>query len=387
MSRDAGLPTIWTATENVLWKAPLPGPAGSTPVVWDDHIFLTSAKGQDLVLLCLDTSGKQLWEKVLGSGDQAVRGDEGNYASPSPATDGKHVWAMMGNGLIGCYDFAGNEIWKFDLQQRYGKFSIAFGMTSTPILDGDKLYIQLLHTNYYLLVAFDKLTGKELWKHDRQSDARAECEHSYASPTLYRDNAQEYLLAHGCDYVTAHSLADGHEIFRCGKLNAPGEKYNATLRFVASPVAAEGLVVVPSAKNGPVLGLKVDAKGNITDSQEGHVWRMDDNTPDVPSPLVHEGLVYLCRENGVLLCLDAKTGERLYMERTHSQRHRASPVYADGKIFLTARDGHVTVVKPGRTFEILANNEIGEPVSSSPAIAGGRIYLRSYEHLFAIGTK
>lgn len=387
VSRDTGLPTSWSATENVLWKVPLPGPAGATPVVWDDRIFLTSAKGQDLVLLCFDTSGKQLWEKVIGTGDEPVRGDEGNMASPSPATDGKHVWAMMGNGMIGCYDFAGNEVWKFDLQQRYGKFSIAFGMTSTPILDGDKLYIQLLHTNYYLLAALDKLTGKELWKHDRQSDARAECEHSYASPTLYRDGSHEFLLAHGCDYVTAHSLTDGHEIFRCGRLNAPGEKYNATLRFVASPVAAEGLIVVPSAKNGPVLGLKVDAKGNITDTQEGHVWRIDDNTPDVPSPLVHDGLVYLCRENGVLLCLDAKTGERLYMERTHSQRHRGSPVYADGKIFLTARDGHVTVVKPGRKFEVLANNEIGEPVSSSPAIANGRIYLRSYEHLFAIGAK
>jgi outer membrane protein assembly factor BamB len=114
---------------------------------------------------------------------------------------------------------------------------------------------------------------------------------------------------------------------------------------------------------------------------------MEDNTPDVPSPLVHDGLVYLCRENGILLCLDAKTGEKLYMERTHSQRHRASPVYADGKIFLTARDGHVTVVKAGRTFEVLANNEIGEAVSASPAVSNGRIYLRSFDSLFAIGKK
>lgn len=387
VSRETGLPTTWSATENVVWRTPLPGPAGATPVVWNDRIFLTSAKGQDLVLLCLDVNGKILWEKTLGTGDQAVRGDEGNMASPSPATDGAHVWAMMGSGAIGCYDFAGNEKWKFDLQERYGKFKIAFGMSSTPILDGDKLYLQLFHTGYHLLIALDKATGAEAWKHDRTSDARAECEHSYSSPTLYRDGKRELLLAHGCDYVTGHSLKDGAEIFRCGRLNAPGEKYNPTLRFVASPVAAEGLIVVPSAKNGPVLGLKVEAQGNITDSADGHVWRMDDNTPDVPSPLVHDGLVYLCRENGLLLCLDAKTGERLYMERTHSQRHRASPLFADGKIFLTARDGHVTVVKPGRTFEILANNEIGEAVSASPAVAGGRIYLRSYDALYAIGKK
>jgi outer membrane protein assembly factor BamB len=387
ISHETGLPVTWSATENVLWKTPLPGPAGATPVVWDDRIFLTSAKEQDLVLIGLDTAGKILWEKVMGSGDQPVRGDEGNMASPSPVTDGVHVWAMMGSGVVGCYDFAGNEVWKFDLQERYGKFKIAFGMTSTPILDGDKLYLQLFHTGYHLLIALDKATGAEVWKHDRTSDARAECEHSYSSPTLYRDAKNEYLLAHGCDYVTAHSLKDGSELLRCGKLNNPGEKYNPTLRFVASPVAAEGLIVVPSAKNGPVLGLRTDATGNITDATAGHVWRMDDNTPDVPSPLIHDGLVYLCRENGVLLCLDAKTGERLYMERTHSQRHRASPVYADGKIYLTARDGHVTVVKAGRTFEKLADNEIGEPVSASPAFAGGRIYLRSYEHLFAIGKK
>lgn len=387
VSRETGLPTTWSATENVAWRVPLPGPAGATPVVWDDHIFLTSAKGQDLVLICVSTSGKVLWERKMGTGDEAVRGDEGNSASPSPATDGKHVWAMLSTGELGCYDFAGNEVWKFNLQDRYGKFSIAFGMTSTPVLDGDKLYVQLLNTNYYTLAALDKTTGREIWKHDRQSDARAECEHSYASPTLYRDAKHEFLLAHGNDYVTAHRLSDGAEIFRCGRLNAPGEKYNATLRFVASPVAAEGLVVVPSAKNGPVLGLSVDASGNITDSAAGHVWRMDDNTPDVPSPLVHDGLVYLCRENGVLLCLDAKTGERYYMERTHSQRHRASPVFADGKIYLTARDGHVTVVKAGRTFEILADNEIGEAVSASPAVSNGRIYLRSFDALYAIGKK
>jgi outer membrane protein assembly factor BamB len=385
-STETGLPTTWSATENVVWKLPLPGPAGATPVVWGDRIFLTSAKGQDLVLICADTSGKLLWERKLGTGDETVRGDEGNSASPSPSTDGKHVWAMLSTGELGCYDFDGNQVWQFNLQERYGKFSIQFGMTSTPVLDGDKLYIQLLHTNYYLLAAIDKLTGKDLWKHERQSDAKAECEHSYASPVLYRDGKNEFLLAHGCDYVTAHSLKDGAELFRCGGLNPEG-KYNMTLRFVASPVAAEGLIVVPSAKNGPVLGLSVNAKGDITKSSAGHFWRRDDNTPDVPSPLVHDGLVYLCRENGILICLDARTGEQLYYERTHSQRHRASPVYADGKVYLTARDGMVTVVKAGRKFEVLASNDIGEAISASPVISGGRIYLRTYDSLIAIGTK
>lgn len=384
VSSEKGLPAHWSKTENVAWRLPLPGPAGATPVVWEDRIFLTSSKeGGDLVLICASTEGKQLWEVTVTGGDKTVRGDEGNSASPSPVTDGKHVWAFMANGVLGCYDFAGKEVWKIDLQERYGRFSIQFGLTSTPLLDGDRLYLQLLHSNAALVVALDKATGKEIWRQKRPSDARAECEHSYASPVIYRDDKQAYLLTHGCDYVVAHRLEDGQEIWRCGGLNPKGN-YNETLRFVASPVAVPGLIVVPSAKNGPVLGLSPDAKGDISNSGDAHLWTRPENTPDVPSPLVYEGLVYLCRENGVLICMDAKTGRELYQQRAFSDRYRASPVYADGKIFLTARGGVVTVVKAGPKFEILASNDLGEPISASPAISGGRIYLRTFEALYAI---
>jgi outer membrane protein assembly factor BamB len=387
-SQETGLATRWNKTENVAWRLPLPGPAGATPVVWGDHIFLTSAKGQDLVLMCVDTSGRPLWERLVGTGDHAVRGDEGNAASPSPSTDGQHVWAMMGTGDLACYDFQGNQAWKCNLQEQYGKFKNQFGMTSTPVLDGDRLYLQLLHSGAALVLCLDKATGAEIWRQTRPSDARAECEHSYASPVLYRDNNHEFLLTHGCDYVVAHQLSDGGELWRCGGLNPKG-RYNPTLRFVASPVAAEGLVVVPSAKNGPVLGLSPDARGDISETQEGHVWTRGENTPDVPSPLVHDGLVYLCRENGVLICMDAITGRELYQERTHTQRYRASPVYADGKVYLTARDGVVTVVKAGRTFEVLATNKLGDEndavsISASPAISDRTIYLRTFEALYAI---
>jgi outer membrane protein assembly factor BamB len=184
----------------------------------------------------------------------------------------------------------------------------------------------------------------------------------------------------------ANSLTDGEEIWRCGGLNPKG-RYNNTLRFVASPLAVPGLIVVPSAKHGPVLGLDPASKGDITDSQQGHLWTIERDTPDVSSPLIHDGLVYLCREDGTLMCVDAKSGEQVYQERCHEDRHRASPVYADGKIILTARDGTVTVVKPGRKFQILSQNTMGEPISASPAIAGGRIYLRTFEALYAIGNK
>jgi outer membrane protein assembly factor BamB len=260
-------------------------------------------------------------------------------------------------------------------------------MSSSPLLDGDRLYLQLLHTNEQLVLALDKKTGREIWQHARQTDAREESMHSYASPFLYRFDKQEFLIVHGADYVTAHNLKDGHEIWRSGGLNPP-ENYNPFFRFVASPSASSGLIVVPSAKNGPVLGINPkDATGDLTGSTANYHWKMTDSTPDVPSPLIHGGLVYLCRENGVLLCLDAKTGEQYYMERTHNQRHRASPVYADGKIYLTATDGLVTVVKAGKKFEVISQNNIEERLSASPAISGGIIYLRSYDALYAIGGK
>lgn len=385
-SHETGVPVKWSKDENVVWRTELPGPAGSTPVIWDDRIYLTSADGDSLVLIALDKSGKHLWKRSLADHNKTVRGDEGNYASPSPSTDGKHVWAMMGTGDIGCFTADGQEVWKFNLQDRYGKFDIQFGMTSTPVLDGNRLYLQLLHSGGAKVIALDKLTGAEVWQQNRPSDAREECEHSYASPIIYRDDKLDLLVTHGCDYVVAHRIDDGAEVWRCGGLNPLGN-YNPTLRFVASPVAVPGLIIVPSAKNGPVLALDPASKGDISDSKEGHFWTREHNTPDVPSPLVVDGLVYLCREDGTLLCLDAKTGAEIYPkpQRTHSDRYRASPVYADGKIYLTARGGMVTVVKAGKTFEVLSSNDLGEAISSSPAISGGRIYLRTFNALYAIG--
>jgi outer membrane protein assembly factor BamB len=381
---EKDLPIKWNESENVAWRTELPGQAGATPVVWGDRIFLTSARDNgDLLLLCLDTSGKILWEQGISSGNQAVRKDEGNYASPSPCTDGKFVWTFMGTGELACFNVDGQPQWKFNVAERYGKLNIAFGMTSTPVLDGDRLYLQLLHTNAALVICLDKLSGKEIWKHVRTSDAHSECLHSYASPIMYRDSKQSYLITHGCDYVIAHNLKDGSEIWRCGGMNPKG-KYNPTLRFVASPAAAPGLIVVPTAKNGPVLALSPNVKGDISNSDEGHFWTRLQNTPDVPSPLIHDGLVYLCRENGVLICMDAKTGEELYQTRIFSDRYRASPVYADGNIYLTSRKGVVTVVKAGRTFQEVSVNNLEEEISASPAFSNGKIYLRSFDALYCI---
>jgi outer membrane protein assembly factor BamB len=396
ISHETDLPTTWSEEKGVLWQLPLPGPAGSTPVVWGKQIFLTSAESSDpvnnpaekdsLVLMSVSTDGKLLWKREISGNNRGVRGDEGNLASPSPSTDGRHVWAFMGTGELACYTVDGEKVWQYNLQDKYGKFDIQFGIASTPVLDDGRLYLQLLHSGSATVLALDAATGNEIWHQARTTDARAECRESYASPMLYRDAERAFLLTHGGDCIMAHRLSDGSEIFRCGGLN-PAGNYNPTLRFVASPVAVPGLIIVPSAKNGPVLAIDPAGRGDITEEAKWHFWTRASNTPDVPSPLVYDGLVYLCREDGTLLCLDAKTGEELYKERVHSDRHRASPVYGDGKIYMTARDGTVSVVKAGPKFELLAKNNLLESMSSSPVISNGRIYLRTFETLYAIGKK
>lgn len=392
ISGETNLPAEFGPGKNEVWKLPLPGAAGSTPAVWGDNIFLTTVDGDNLELWCVSAEGQRKWKQVVSTGNKDVRGDEGNAAAPSPCTDGTYVWANFANGALACYAADdGKEVWKLNLPERYGKFEIAFGMTSTPVLDGDRLYLQLIHgegdpkTREAIVVCLDAKTGNQIWKHDRISDAQKECEHSYASPVIYRDSQREFLITHGADFVMGHSLEDGHELWRCGNLNIGN--YNPTLRFVASPVAAGGRIVVPSAKGGPVLCLKPDIEGDVTDKQDAYLWQRKRDTPDVPSPVVHEGLVYLCRENGVVICVDAETGEELYQKRAVSDRYRASPVIADGKLYVTARKGVVTVFELGKTGTQLAVNNLDEEVSASPAVANGRIYIRTFKNLYAFGNK
>jgi outer membrane protein assembly factor BamB len=385
ISTETNLPARWSTTENIAWSLPLPGMGGSTPIVWGSRLFLTSADSQgDLWLLCISTEGKEVWRRKLGNDRFRHRmAHEGNGASPSPSTDGKHVWAFVGSGDFACFDFDGQEVWKFNAQERYGKFQIQYGMHTTPLLYGERLYLQLLHSGGAHVIALDKNSGETVWQVERKSDAVAECEQSYASPVVWHKGDQAYLITHGCDYAIAHRLDNGAEIWRLGDLN-PKNGYNRTLRFVASPVAGADLIVVPTAKRGPVVGVKPSASGMIRAGSPGEQWRMPKNTPDVPSPLLYDGLVYLCREDGTLICLDAQSGKELYAESLHKQRYRASPVYADGKIYLTARDGVISVVKAGPKFELLAVNRMNDDISASPAIAGGRIYLRGFKALYAI---
>jgi outer membrane protein assembly factor BamB len=391
ISKEMNLPAEWSDTKNVVWKLKMPGIGSSTPAVWGDRLFVTSQDGDDLVLLCISTKGEELWKKKLANATRSrigPRGDEGNGASGSPSTDGKHVYAIFGTGDFACFDFDGKEIWQFNIQDRYGAIRMQWGWHTTPLLDGDRLYLALLHSGGNWVIAFNKADGKEVWKITRESDGVGECKEVYASPCIWRNGNDAVLITHGNDYTIGHSLEDGKELWRVGDLNSPTNPNKRTFRFVASPTVAPDLIVIPTAKNGPVVGLKPGASGKVLSGSKFEQWRKGSNTPDVPSPLIHDGLVYLCRETGRLSCLDAKTGAYYYDgELLHSDRHRASPVYGDGKIYAVARDGTTSVVKVGKKFEKIASNKLPDTINATPAISGGRIYLRGWKDLYCIGVE
>lgn len=388
VSKETGLPTEWGESKNVAWTLKLPGRGGSTPAIWGDRLFLTSEDDKDIVLMCVGTGGKELWKRKLGpvTGKARFMGAEGDNASPSPSTDGKNVHAFAGTGDVACFDFDGKEVWRFNVRERYGKYEAQHGLHNTPLLDGDRLYMQYFLPKTAYVIALDKANGKDVWKVERKSDGTGENLDSYASPVIWRKGKDGYLITHGNDYAIAHRLDDGSEIWRVGGLN-PKDNYRGDLRFVASPLATPDLIVIPSAKKHGVVGLKPDAEGLVMPGSKHELWRLKNNTPDVPSPLLYDGLVYLCREDGILVCLDAKSGKEQYNERVHGSKFRASPVAADGRVYLTAHDGIVTVVKAGPKFEQVVENKLPDTFTASPAISGGRIYLRGWKTLYAIGPK
>ncbi|HEX3316338.1 MAG TPA: PQQ-binding-like beta-propeller repeat protein [Gemmataceae bacterium] len=411
VSHETGLATKWSDKENVAWTLKMPGKAGSTPIVWGNQIFLTSAEGiepkrtespkkgrkdgrndsppTDLILVSISADGKELWRRKLAkAGRGAIRNDEGNEASASPSTDGKHVYCFVSTGDLTCFDFAGNEVWHRDIQKDYGKFSIQHGMHQSPILYGDRLYVALIHNNGHWLIALDKATGKEIWKVKRESDARGESREAYASPILWKNGPDTQIVVLGADYATGHRLEDGKEDWRLGGLNPKGPRYSSALRIIATPAPSPEGLVVPTARGGLIVALRPGVKGDVAAGSPFEFWRKTRGAPDVPTPVVHEGIVYAPREDGgIIQCWDLKTGAENYVDRIHSDRYRGSPVYGDGKVYLTARDGTFTVLEAGPKFKVLATNTLPDHFTSSPAISGGTIYLRGFETLYAIRNR
>jgi outer membrane protein assembly factor BamB len=393
ISTEKSLPIHWTETQNVAWKLALPGMGGSTPAVWNDRIFLTCSRDKDLLLFCVSTAGKLLWERKVGVTTRDVVLREGvvqaNEACASPSTDGTHVFALVGSGDLACFDFEGNEMWKCNIQQRYGKYNIYHGIHTSPLLEGDRLYLALLHSAGHWVVALDKKTGAEVWKLARPTDAKSESREAYTSPIIWDTGSQKHLIVHGSDYTTAHRLDDGSEVWRLELNEKKG--YLTAFRMIATPICTPEMLLIPTTKNfskgkgGPVIALKPGANGAVAAGSPFECWRIPAGAPDVSSPLLHDGLLYLCEEIGFLSCSDAKSGKEIYRERLPDPGpFRASPVLAEANIYLTGYTGTVTVVKAGQKLEIVAQNELADIFTASPAIANGRIYLHGYKGLYAL---
>jgi len=386
LSDSIKLPDSWSETENLDWKFSLPAAGSSTPIVVKDKIFLTFEQNNEVKAMAIGVDGRELWTRVVCQTKGKGNGER-TFASPTPSSDGKLLFVTTGTGEVVAFDLEGLEKWRFNAQERYGKFRYGFGFHSTTVLHEGRLYLQLIHSAAQLVVCIDGQSGKEVWKVERESDGVAECEHSYASPTAYRKDDLNVLITHGNDYCVGHDPVTGKELWRVAGLN-PKNQYNRTLRFVASPVVSQGLLVVPSAKNRGVSVVRLsEAKGRIEKGGAGELWRMDRGTTDVTTPLLYRGLLYLCKENGTILCLDALTGEQLYQERFHAQTYRGSPVAANGRVFLTSRDGTFTVLKAGKTYEVIGKNKLDDQFTSSPIVAHDRFYLRGHRYLYAIRAK
>jgi outer membrane protein assembly factor BamB len=307
-------------------------------------------------------------------------------SSPSPVTDGETIYTVTGNGIVSAVNLSGKILWQYAVQDAHWKFGIQAGYASSPILFEDLLIMQVLHGMYtddpsYLL-ALDKNTGKERWYQERETDALKESPDSYASPTLSQTHTGMELIILGGDYVTGHNPRTGEEIWRAGGLNP---KKATNYRIIPSPVAVDGMIYAPTRKK-PLLALRFGGKGDVTDSHLVWKWDQPAGAPDVPTPICDGMHFYMVEDFGQVTCLDAKTGEVIWgPSPTGLGRVSASPVMADGKIFITSEDGETAVVQAGAEFKLLGKNQLDDSWTlSTPAVAGNQLFIRTAEFLYCI---
>jgi outer membrane protein assembly factor BamB len=392
VSAETGLPIKWSATENVAWKMALPAYSGSTPIIWGDLIFLsmaTASAAGELELWAVDRNKQAVaWKRPIAGGNHIER--KQNMSSPSPVTDGERVWVMTGVGVLKSFDFAGKELWSRDIQADYGRFGLNWGYASSPLLHADALFVQVLHgmktddPSYVLRI--DKATGKTIWRVERPTNAQRESPDSYTTPALLQYDGKTEIVISGGDAVTGHDPATGKELWRVDGLNPQNR---GDYRIVASPTVMSGLVVSPS-RNNPLTAIRPGGSGNVTST---HIAWQFDRGPDVPTPVSDGKLLYVVNETGVVYCLDLKTGQTIYgPERLPSDFYSASPILADGKIYVTGETtGTTTVFRAGPKFEILASNSFGDGCSpfclSTVAISQGQLFIRSSANLWVIGER
>jgi outer membrane protein assembly factor BamB len=384
VSAEKGLPLNWTDQTNVAWKLPLPEWSGATPIVWGDAIFLNVAQGSSLSLWCVDRKGPTvMWKAPLGGGNHQER--KQNMSSPSPVTDGTRVFAMTGTGVLKGFDFKGNTLWSRDIQAEYGRFGLQWGYASSPLLHEDALFVQVLHgmttDDPSYLLRIDKATGKTVWRVERPTTAVSESPDAYTTPALVQLGSAAEIVVSGGDVVTGHDPATGKELWRLTGLNPSNDP---NYRIVASPVVAGGLIIAPSRQN-PVIAIRPGGRGDV--SQSHKAWQFA-RGPDVPTPVSDGTQVYLVTDNGVVHALNAKTGAVVWGPmRLKSGTYSASPILADGRVYVTNEDGLTSVFAAGPAFQVLAENPLNDYTLSSPAVSQGQIFIRTAKHLYAIGSR
>jgi len=378
VSGETGLPETWSETQGVLWKAALPGAGISNPIVWDDHVFVTCSDGpkqDELHLICLARDdGQERWHlRLWGSAPTLYHATKSSMASPSPVTDGRHVFAFFGTGDVVCVDFDGRLVWQRSLASEYGAFENRFAASSSPLLYRDLLLLQCDHYGASYLLAIDQATGADCWKTDRP-DAWL----SWSSPQLAPTGG-----------------ADEHELLVCGshRLDAfdplSGEKRWTVRGFarecVPTPVFAGGLIYATSGPNGLTFCVRPGGRGDVTDTHV--VWTSPQGAPFVPSAIVVGDYYYLVDDKGIGTCLDARTGGRVWRKR-FGGAFTASPVAGDGKLYFCDEAGGTLVIASGtKSYRELARNQLDEPIYASPAISQGKLFLRTAGHLVCVGAE
>jgi len=408
------LPLHWDATEGemVRFKAAIPGLAHSSPIVFGDRIYLTTAVSREAgatfkpglygsgdaskdrsvhewQVICLDKlSGKTVWQKTAARGvPKDKRHIKATYANSTPATDGEHVVAFFGSQGVFCFDADGEMLWQRDLGRldvgAYDLPGYEWGSASSPVIWDGKVFVQCDTQKDSFLIALDAKTGQTVW-----NTARDELP-SWGTPTVYPggDDRRAELITNGSNFIRGYDPVTGSELWRLGgssKITAP------------TPVFADDLMIVASgrAPERPVFAIRAGAKGDITlpnhvTSNESVAWSLTRRGPYMPTPLIYRGKVYVLNNDGPFACYDLKTGVEIYRLRLphRGDGFSASPVAGDGRIYLASESGNVFVVKAGDEFELLATNEIGEPLMATPAISEGAIFIRGAKHLFAVSAE
>ena len=379
-SKERNLPVTWSATENVKWKTPLPGPGMSSPIVWKDKVFLTQSldkAGTRRALICFDRkSGKEHWQRVTEfSGKESTYDPEPHFCSASPVTDGERVVAFFASAGMVCYDLNGNELWRRDL----GPCDQIWGTAASPII-----YKNLVIHNFgpgerTFLIALDKRTGKDVWKVDIPGGSfgkePSNWNGSWATPVVAKVNGRDELIAPWPKVLKAYDPATGKELWSCQGL---------TPLSYTSPLVSGDVVAQLCGFGGSALAVKAGGTGDVTESNR--LWHVEKSTQRIGSGVVVGEHLYFPNENGIINCVELKTGKTLWAERAAGQTW-SSMVYGDGRIYLTNQRGETVVIAAKPVFEVLSRNPLNERSQSSPAISDGDIFIRTYNHLWCIGQK